>query len=125
MSFHVGEIFGDYEIIAIIGAGSMGQVYQVEHRITKRKEAVKVLSTELATDTQVHRFEREIAIQAQLHHPNIATAHNALRWKGQAAELRGDRRHAQRLAVRLDGCFLQLRHLVKQVLYRVISLTVR
>jgi eukaryotic-like serine/threonine-protein kinase len=82
MSFHVGEIFGDYEILAIIGAGSMGQVYQVEHRITKRKEAVKVLSTELANDTQVHRFEREIAIQAQLHHPNIATAHNALRWKG-------------------------------------------
>jgi serine/threonine-protein kinase len=82
MSFHVGEDLGDYKIIAIVGAGSMGQVFQVEHRLTKRKEAVKVLSAELATETQIQRFEREIAVQSRLSHPNIATAHNAICWKG-------------------------------------------
>ena len=43
MSFHVGEEIGHYRIVSILGAGSMGQVYQVEHRTTKRKEAAKVL----------------------------------------------------------------------------------
>jgi serine/threonine protein kinase len=82
MSFHVGEVIGDYQIVAIIGAGSMGQVYQVEHRITKRREAIKVLSAEPATYVQIHRFEREIAVHSQLNHPNIATTHNALRVEG-------------------------------------------
>lgn len=82
MSFHVGEDLGDYKITALIGAGSMGRVFQVEHRLTKRIEAVKVLSAELATPVQIQRFEREIAVQARLSHPNIATVHNAFSWKG-------------------------------------------
>ncbi len=79
MSLHVGEVIGDYEITAIIGAGSMGQVFQAEHRLTKRKEALKVMAAELASDDQVHRFQREIEVQARLSHPNIAAVHNALR----------------------------------------------
>lgn len=77
MSFHVGETFGEYEIKGIIGAGSMGQVYQAEHRLTKRKEAVKVLSAALADPKQIQRFQREIALQAGLNHRNIAAVHNA------------------------------------------------
>jgi serine/threonine-protein kinase len=82
MSFHVGDNLGDYTIAAALGTGSIGQVFQVEHRLTKRKEAVKILSTELATEIQLKRFEREIALQATLNHPNIATVHNAFSWKG-------------------------------------------
>ena len=82
MSFHVGEDIGDYTVKALIGAGGMGRVFQVEHRVTKRKEAVKVLSAELATPVQIQRFEREIATQARLCHPNIATVHNAFSWNG-------------------------------------------
>ena len=82
MGFHVGEDLGDYKIVAIIGAGSMGRVFQVEHRLTKRREAVKVLSAELATQIQIQRFEREIALQARLSHPHIATVHNAISWEG-------------------------------------------
>jgi serine/threonine protein kinase len=78
MSFQVGEDLGDYKVAAIIGR----DVYQVEHYLTRRKEAAKVLSTELATAVQIQRFEREIALQAQLDHPNIATLHTAFRWKG-------------------------------------------
>ena len=82
MSFHVGETFGEYEIKGIIGAGSMGQVYQAEHRLTKRKEAVKVLSAAFADQKQIQRFQREIALQAALNHPNIAAVHNAIEFDG-------------------------------------------
>jgi serine/threonine protein kinase len=82
MSFHVGEDIGDYRIVSIIGAGSMGQVFQVEHRITKRKEAVKVLVADFATASQVQRFKREIKCQARLDHPHIARVHNALHLNG-------------------------------------------
>ena len=81
MSLHVGEAIGDYRVIGIIGAGGMGQVFQVEHKITKRKEAMKVLIADLADDTQVQRFKREIEVQARLNHPNIAAVHNAFRLK--------------------------------------------
>ena len=81
MSLHVGEAVGDYRVVGIIGAGGMGQVFQVEHKITKRREAMKVLIADLADDTQVQRFKREIEVQARLNHPNIAAVHNAFRLK--------------------------------------------
>ena len=81
MSFHVGEDIGDYRIVSMLGAGSMGQVFQVEHRVTKRKEAVKILLADVATDSQFLRFMREIEVQGRLDHPNIAKVHNALHFK--------------------------------------------
>ena len=52
MSFHVGEDLGDYRIVSILGAGSMGQVFQVEHRNTGRKAAAKVLLADVSSDRQ-------------------------------------------------------------------------
>jgi len=56
MDFHVGQTFGDYSITGVLGAGGMGHVYRVEHRLTKRTEAMKVLAAELATEVQIERF---------------------------------------------------------------------
>ncbi len=81
MSFHVGEEIGDYRIVSMLGAGSMGQVFQVEHRITRRKGAAKVLLADVSSDTQFLRFMREIEVQGRLNHPNIAKVHNALHFK--------------------------------------------
>ena len=78
MGFHVGQTFGDYSITALLGAGSMGRVYKVEHCLTKRTEAMKVLSAELASEIQIKRFEREMRALARLSHPNIAALHNAV-----------------------------------------------
>jgi eukaryotic-like serine/threonine-protein kinase len=78
MDFHVGQTFGDYSITGLLGAGGMGQVYKVEHRLTKRTEAMKVLSAEFATDVQILRFEREMRVLARLSHPNIAVLHTAI-----------------------------------------------
>jgi serine/threonine protein kinase len=83
MGFHVGQIFGDYSIVSVLGAGGMGRVYKVEHCLTQRIEAMKVLSAELASDTQIKRFEREMRALARLNHPNIAALHNALHAENQ------------------------------------------
>jgi serine/threonine protein kinase len=81
MSFHVGEEIGDYRIVSMLGAGTVGQVFQVEHRITRRKGAAKVLLADVSSDTQFLRFMREIEVQGRLNHPNIAKVHNALHFK--------------------------------------------
>ena len=79
MNFHVGQTFGDYSITGLLGGGGTGPIYRVEHGLTKRTEAMKILSAELATDTQFKRFEREMRVLARLSHPNIAALHNAVR----------------------------------------------
>ena len=78
MSFHVGQTLGNYSITAVLGAGGMGRVFKVEHSLTKRTEAMKVLSAELASEVQIKRFEREMRTLAKLSHPNIAALHNAV-----------------------------------------------
>jgi eukaryotic-like serine/threonine-protein kinase len=81
VSFHVGEDVGEYRIVSILGAGTMGHVFQVEHRATERKLAMKVLMSDAVTDSQFLRFMREIEIQGRLNHPNIARVHHALHCK--------------------------------------------
>jgi serine/threonine-protein kinase len=78
MDFPVGETFGDYAITGILGAGGTGRVYKVEHCLTKRTEAMKILSAEFATEIQIKRFERGMRVLARLSHPNIASLHNAI-----------------------------------------------
>lgn len=80
MSFAVGDIVGDYEIIEKLGAGGMGAVYKARHVISDRIEALKILLPDVSTATDVgDRFMREIKIQASLSHPNIAALHTAVR----------------------------------------------
>ena len=79
-SFQTGDVVGDYRVIEIAGSGGMGKVYKIEHIITKRVEAMKLLPPGSSSDPeQVQRFEREIQVQARLHHPNIVELYNAVR----------------------------------------------
>jgi serine/threonine-protein kinase len=78
MGFDVGQKFGDYSITALLGAGSMGRLYRVEHSLTKRTEAMKVFTAEAASEIQIKRFEREMRALARLTHANIAALHNAI-----------------------------------------------
>jgi serine/threonine-protein kinase len=58
----------------------MGSVYKIEHVLTKRIEAMKVLPIGIGSSPEdVQRFEREIEVQARLHHRNIVAVYNALR----------------------------------------------
>ena len=79
MAFQIGDCVGDYEVVGVLGHGGMGQVYKVRHRILDRLDAMKVLLPGREDDPQLHqRFEREIRVQASLHHTNIAALHTAL-----------------------------------------------
>lgn len=74
--FQIGQSAGDYRIVEILGSGGAGQVFKVEHRITRRVEAMKVLLSG-RMEEQAERFLREIQVQASLQHPHIASVLNA------------------------------------------------
>ena len=82
MSLEIGTQVGDYRILGPVGAGAYGEVFQAEHLITHRVEALKILSNRRPGNSQQsQRFIREIQLQASLSHPNIAAVHNAF-WTG-------------------------------------------
>ncbi len=63
---------GRYRIISTLGEGGMGTVYLAEHTLIKRRVAIKILHTELATDANiVERFMNEARAAGTLGHPNI------------------------------------------------------
>ena len=64
---------GPYEIIGLIGAGAMGEVYRARDTKLNRDVALKVLPPLFALDPdRVARFRREAQVLAALNHPNIA-----------------------------------------------------
>ncbi|HUC54060.1 MAG TPA: serine/threonine-protein kinase, partial [Candidatus Cybelea sp.] len=70
----VGRRLGIYEIVARIGAGGMGDVYQARDTKLGRSVAIKILRLEFDHDPErLSRFQREARLLASLNHPNIAT----------------------------------------------------
>ena len=51
--------------------GGMSRLFVAQDRALERQVAIKVLNPTLAATVSVQRFEREIAVIAQLNHPNI------------------------------------------------------
>jgi eukaryotic-like serine/threonine-protein kinase len=69
-----GTKLGSYEILAPMGAGGMGEVYQAHDTKLKRYVAIKVLPAAFVHDPdRFVRFQREARMLASLNHPNIAT----------------------------------------------------
>lgn len=78
MNFEPGQKIGDYEVVARLGSGGLGVVYEVQHLISHRREAIKILLPDRSgTPEMVERFLREVQILATLSHTNIAALHNA------------------------------------------------
>jgi serine/threonine protein kinase len=76
MRLSPGTRMGAYEVVALIGAGGMGEVYRAVDTGLGRDVAIKVLPLEFSADPErVGRFEREARTLALLNHPNIATVH--------------------------------------------------
>ena len=67
-----GRPFGSYEMLSLIGAGGMGEVYRARDTKLGRDVAIKVVAREFASDPeQVARVEREARVLATLNHPHI------------------------------------------------------
>jgi Tol biopolymer transport system component len=76
MALAAGAKLGSYEVVAPIGAGGMGEVYQAHDTKLGRDVAIKVLPGAFAHDPErLARFQREAKMLASLNHPNIATIH--------------------------------------------------
>jgi len=68
---------GRYEILDVLGAGGMGEVYRARDSQLGRLVAVKVIHNDVAKNrSAVQRFEREARTIAQLSHPNILNIHD-------------------------------------------------
>jgi eukaryotic-like serine/threonine-protein kinase len=73
----IGHRLGPYEILSVIGAGGMGEVYRAKDTRLDRTVAIKVLPEHLSADESLRaRFEREAKAVSQLNHPNICTLHD-------------------------------------------------
>jgi serine/threonine protein kinase len=63
---------GPYQILALLGAGGMGEVYRARDPRLGREVAVKVLPTSFSADAKrLHRFEQEARAAGMLNHPNV------------------------------------------------------
>src|SRR5678810_696005 len=77
MTVEVGTRFGSYEIVALLGAGGMGEVYQARDTRLDRTVAIKVLPSHLADRPDLReRLEREARAVSSLNHPHICTLHD-------------------------------------------------
>jgi serine/threonine-protein kinase len=73
MTLSAGARFGPYEVLDLLGAGGMGEVYRARDTQLKRDVAIKVLLDGFAADPdRLARFHREAELLASLNHPNIA-----------------------------------------------------
>jgi eukaryotic-like serine/threonine-protein kinase len=70
----IGRQLGSYQVLSLLGAGGMGEVYQAHDTKLGRNVAIKVLPATFIHDPQrLARFQREARTLASLNHPNIAT----------------------------------------------------
>ena len=72
-----GDRLGAFEVLGLIGAGGMGEVYRARDTRLDRDVAIKVLSSDFGDDhTGRERLEREARAIAKLTHPRISTLHD-------------------------------------------------
>lgn len=68
---------GKYKVLERLGSGGFAQVYLCEHKLMRRRVAVKVLPVAKAKDSSaLARFHREARAVAALDHPNIVHAYD-------------------------------------------------
>ncbi|MGE5276405.1 MAG: protein kinase domain-containing protein [Acidobacteriota bacterium] len=77
MTLPIGARLGPYEVLSVLGAGGMGEVYRARDTRLQRDVAVKVLPSDVSSDPQrLKRFEKEARAASSLNHPNIVMIHD-------------------------------------------------
>jgi serine/threonine-protein kinase len=79
----IGRRFGDYEIIAKLGEGGMGEVYRARDLTLGRDVAIKMLPGAFAGDRErLRRFVREARLLATVNHPFIGAIYGLVDIEG-------------------------------------------
>src|SRR5271170_3346395 len=72
MALTAGAKLDSYEVLGLLGAGGMGEVYRARDSALKREVAIKVLPSFVSQESgRLRRFEQEAQAAAALNHPNI------------------------------------------------------
>ena len=73
----IGRQLSSYQILSVLGAGGMGEVYKAKDTRLNRTVAIKVLPSRMSERADLRqRFEREARAIASLNHPHICTLHD-------------------------------------------------
>src|SRR5271167_2776327 len=76
MALTAGTKLDGYEVLGLLGAGGMGEVYRARDPVLKREVAIKVLPSFVSQNPdRLRRFEQEAQAAAALNHPNILAVH--------------------------------------------------
>ncbi len=77
MKVSAGTRLGPYEVLAPLGAGGMGEVWEARDTRLNRSVAIKVLPADFAQNAHLKlRLEREAKTISQLNHPHICVLHD-------------------------------------------------
>jgi serine/threonine protein kinase len=77
MTLAVGKRLGPYEIVGLLGAGGMGEVYRARDAKLDRDVAIKVIPAGISEDpARRQRFEQEARAASGLNHPGIVTIYD-------------------------------------------------
>ena len=77
MAIEPGTLLGRYQVLALIGAGGMGEVYRAKDTQLGRDVAVKILPRSLMQEPERKaRFEQEARAASALNHPNIVAVYD-------------------------------------------------
>jgi serine/threonine protein kinase len=88
-----GMKLGPYEIVSLVGAGGMGEVYRAKDTKLNRNVALKILPDLFNADPDwLARFQREAHVLASLNHPNSEPDGKRPSSDDPLAEEGGDRR---------------------------------
>src|SRR5207244_3606591 len=111
-----GQTFGPYQILRLLGSGSMGEVYKARDTRLKRAVAIKVLLQNISEGSDLReRFQRESKAIAKLNHPNICMLHDVGQEDG-LDYLVMEYVEGETLAHRLKRGTLPLPHVIKVAL---------
>ena len=84
-SLVVGQSFGEYQVLRLLGRGGMGEVYEVEHRDLRTRHALKLIHPEIVARADAgERFRREAQVMAQLRHAHIVHVDDFRQSEGRA-----------------------------------------
>lgn len=78
----IGQHFGPYRLLRLIGQGGMGEVYEAQHVEIDRRVAIKLLFAELTQGEFGERLLREAQAVNQVSHEGLLQVHDFLRARG-------------------------------------------